>query len=90
MARFPPPEKDIEAALRHARLVEAAPDFAGLTDVAQVPGLPRQNLHKLMNKNRHSVPAPARPRMQAAPPSGTWPTCCRGCMQRAPAGWNAA
>lgn len=49
---------DVKAIVPHARLIEAAPDFVGLTDVAQVLGLSRQNLHKLMNKHRHSFPAP--------------------------------
>jgi len=49
---------DVKAVVPGARLVEAAPDFVGLTDVAQVLGLSRQNLHKLMNRHRHSFPAP--------------------------------
>ena len=49
---------DVKAIVPEAMLVEAAPDFVGLTDVAQVLGLSRQNLHKLMNKYRHSFPAP--------------------------------
>ena len=49
---------DVKAALPEAQLVEASPDFVGLTDVAQVLGLSRQNMHKLMNKYRHSFPSP--------------------------------
>lgn len=49
---------DVKAVVPDARLVEAAPDFVGLTDVAQVLGLTRQNMHKLVNKHRHSFPAP--------------------------------
>lgn len=49
---------DVKAAIPGATLVEAAPDFVGLSDVAQVLGLTRQNMHKLMNKYRHSFPAP--------------------------------
>ena len=49
---------DVKAVVPEAVLVEAAPDFVGLTDVAQVLGLSRQNLHKLMNRHRHSFPAP--------------------------------
>ncbi|SDG86933.1 AlpA family phage regulatory protein [Janthinobacterium sp. YR213] len=49
---------DVKAIVPGALLVEAAPDFVGLTDVAQVLGLSRQNLHKLMNKHRHNFPAP--------------------------------
>lgn len=49
---------DVKAVVPEAVLVEAAPDFVGLTDVAQVLGLSRQNLHKLMSKYRHSFPVP--------------------------------
>lgn len=50
---------DVRAAIPDAQLVEASPDFVGLTDVAQVLGLSRQNMHKLMSKYRHSFPSPA-------------------------------
>lgn len=49
---------DVKAVMPDAQLVEASPDFVGLTDVAQVLGLSRQNMHKLMNKYRHSFPSP--------------------------------
>ena len=49
---------DVKAIVPEAVLVEASPDFVGLTDVAQVLGLSRQNLHKLMSKYRHSFPVP--------------------------------
>lgn len=49
---------DVKAVVPDAQLVEASPDFVGLTDVAQVLGLSRQNMHKLMSKYRHSFPAP--------------------------------
>ena len=49
---------DVKAAIPGATLVEAAPDFVGLSDVAQVLGLTRQNMHKLMNRYRHSFPSP--------------------------------
>ena len=49
---------DVKAVVPEAVLVEAAPDFVGLTDVAQVLGLSRQNLHKLMSKYHHSFPVP--------------------------------
>jgi hypothetical protein len=74
----------VKAVVPGARLVEAAPDFVGLTDVAQVLGPSRQNLHKLMNKHRHAFRPPC---TKAAPPSGTWPTCWRGCMPRAVTSW---
>lgn len=49
---------DVKAVIPDAQLVEASPDFVGLTDVAQVLGLSRQNMHKLMSKYRHSFPSP--------------------------------
>ncbi|PHV27839.1 DNA-binding protein [Janthinobacterium sp. BJB426] len=49
---------DVKAIVPDAVLIEAAPDLVGLTDVAQVLGLSRQNLHKLMSKYRHSFPVP--------------------------------
>ena len=49
---------DVKAIVREAVLVETAPDFVGLTGVAQVLGLSRQTLHKLMSKHRHSFPVP--------------------------------
>ncbi|MGK5023809.1 helix-turn-helix transcriptional regulator [Janthinobacterium sp. RB2R34] len=49
---------DVKTVIPEAQLVEASPDFVGLSDVAQVLGLTRQNMHKLMNKYRHSFPSP--------------------------------
>jgi predicted DNA-binding transcriptional regulator AlpA len=40
--------KDVKRAVPSARLVEAGPDFVGLTDVAEVAGVSRQNMRKLM------------------------------------------
>ncbi len=34
---------DVKHAIPSARLIEAAPDFVGLTDVAEVAGVSRQN-----------------------------------------------
>src|SRR5439155_384770 len=39
---------DVKRAIPSARLIEAAPDFVGLTDVAEVVGMTRQNMRKLM------------------------------------------
>jgi predicted DNA-binding transcriptional regulator AlpA len=47
---------DIRAAVPTARLVEAGPDFVGLTDVAELMGMSRQNLRKLMVANPSSFP----------------------------------
>ena len=39
---------DIQSVIPDATLIEAAPDFVGLTDVADLLGLSRQNMRKLM------------------------------------------
>lgn len=49
---------DVKAAIPSAKLIEAAPDFVGLTDVAQVVGVSRQNMRKLMVSHPTSFPAP--------------------------------
>lgn len=49
---------DVKRAIPSARLAEAAPDFVGLTDVAQIVGVSRQNMRKLMLAHRESFPAP--------------------------------
>jgi len=49
---------DVQAALPGAVLVEAGPDYVGLTDVADVVGQSRQNLRKLMLGHHQRFPAP--------------------------------
>lgn len=49
---------DVKQAIPDAKLIEAAPDFVGLTDVAQVVGVTRQNMRKLMVNNATSFPTP--------------------------------
>ena len=49
---------DVKRAIPSARLVEAAPDFVGLTDVAEIIGVSRQNMRKLMLAHPGSFPAP--------------------------------
>lgn len=49
---------DVKRAIPSAKLVEAAPDFVGLTDVAEIIGVSRQNMRKLMLAHRESFPAP--------------------------------
>ncbi|AOY93770.1 DNA-binding protein [Cupriavidus sp. USMAA2-4] len=49
---------DARQAMPSARLVEAAPDFVGLTDVADVVGVSRQNVRKLMLSHATSFPSP--------------------------------
>ncbi|MFM0039013.1 DNA-binding protein [Paraburkholderia strydomiana] len=50
--------KDIKRAVPSARLVEAGPDFVGLTDVAEVAGVSRQNMRKLMLSHSIDFPPP--------------------------------
>src|SRR5690606_29937537 len=41
-----------------AELIEAGPDLVGLTDIAQLVGVTRQNMRKLMLNNKSDFPAP--------------------------------
>lgn len=50
--------EDVKSAVPSARLVEAAPDFVGLTDVADVAGVSRQNMRKLMLSHAADFPIP--------------------------------
>lgn len=47
----------VRKAIPGAELVEASPDFVGLTDVADLVGCSRQNMRKLMTGNAGSFPA---------------------------------
>ncbi|EQC0140444.1 TPA: helix-turn-helix transcriptional regulator [Pseudomonas aeruginosa] len=49
---------DVRSAVPSARLIEVAPDLVGLTDVAEMVGVSRQNMRKLMLANPGSFPAP--------------------------------
>jgi hypothetical protein len=49
---------DVKRALPEATLIEASPDFVGLTDVAALLGLTRQNIRKLWLNNAGAFPAP--------------------------------
>ena len=49
---------DIKRAIPSAKLIEAAPDFVGLTDVADVVGVTRQNMRKLMSSHATTFPTP--------------------------------
>jgi hypothetical protein len=48
----------VKTAVPTARLIEAAPDFVGLTDAAQAVGVTRQNMRKLMITHATSFPTP--------------------------------
>lgn len=50
--------KDVKKAVPSARLVEAAPDFVGLTDAADLTGMSRQNMRKLMLVHAAEFPQP--------------------------------
>ncbi|WP_404613524.1 helix-turn-helix transcriptional regulator [Caballeronia udeis] len=50
--------KDVKSAIPSAALVEASPDFVGLTDVADAIGVTRQNMRKLMLTNPDTFPSP--------------------------------
>jgi predicted DNA-binding transcriptional regulator AlpA len=49
---------EVKRALPEARLIEAGPDFVGLTDVAELLGLTRQNIRKLWLTHEAAFPAP--------------------------------
>lgn len=49
---------DVKRIAPSARLIEMTPDFVGLTDVAEVVGVSRQNIRKLMLAHTGSFPAP--------------------------------
>lgn len=48
--------QDVRAAVPGPELVEAAPDFVGLTDVAELVGCSRQNIRKLVVSNSATFP----------------------------------
>lgn len=49
---------DVRRAVPTSRLIEIAPDLVGLTDVADIVGVSRQNMRKLMLAHRSSFPVP--------------------------------
>ncbi|HGL4257327.1 helix-turn-helix transcriptional regulator [Burkholderia dolosa] len=49
---------DVRSAVPSARLIEVTPDLVGLTDVAEIVGVSRQNMRKLMLAHPGSFPAP--------------------------------
>jgi predicted DNA-binding transcriptional regulator AlpA len=48
----------VRRAVPSATLIEVAPDLVGLTDVAELIGVSRQNMRKLMLTHPGSFPAP--------------------------------
>ncbi len=49
---------DVKNAVPSARLIEASPDLVGLTDVADIVGVSRQAMRKLMLAHRATFPTP--------------------------------
>jgi predicted DNA-binding transcriptional regulator AlpA len=49
---------DVRQAAPSATLIEVAPDMVGLTDVAEIVGVSRQNMRKLMLAHPGSFPTP--------------------------------
>jgi len=50
--------RDVKKAIPAARLVEAGPDLVGLTDIAEMVGVTRQNMRKLSLAYPDSFPVP--------------------------------
>jgi len=50
--------RDVQRAAPDAQLIEAAPDLVGLTDVADIIGVSRQNMRKLMLSHSPHFPQP--------------------------------
>ncbi|GAA6616770.1 DNA-binding protein [Scytonema sp. NUACC26] len=48
--------KDVRKAIPQAEVVEASPDFVGVTDVANLLGCSRQNIQKLLSKSISNRP----------------------------------
>ena len=51
-------QADVHRAVPSAKLIEVAPDLVGLTDVAEIIGVSRQNMRKLMLAHPSSFPTP--------------------------------
>lgn len=49
--------KDVKSVIPEAKLIEVGPDFVGLTDVAELVDVTRQNMRKLMMMHTDSFPA---------------------------------
>jgi predicted DNA-binding transcriptional regulator AlpA len=56
LAAFRTALADVKSAIPDAVLVEAAPDFVGLSDVADLIGVTRQNMRKLMLSHPDTFP----------------------------------
>lgn len=50
--------EDVKRAIPDAELIEVSPDLAGLTDIAELVGVTRQNMRKLVVNHARTFPAP--------------------------------
>ena len=50
--------EDVKRAIPDAQLIEVSPDLSGLSDIAELVGVSRQNMRKLMTSHASSFPAP--------------------------------
>ena len=50
--------EDVKRAIPEAELIEVSPDLAGLTDIAELVGVSRQSMRKLMVNHAKTFPAP--------------------------------
>lgn len=49
---------DVKKTIPNAMLIEATPDFVGLTDVSDILGFSRQNMRKIMVSYKNEFPVP--------------------------------
>lgn len=49
---------DVKRAIPNTKLIEASPDFVGLTDIAELFGFTRQNMRKIKENNTNDFPPP--------------------------------
>ena len=50
--------RDVHAAIPTAKLIEVSPDLVGISDVAAITGVTRQNLRKLLERHAAGAPTP--------------------------------
>ena len=50
--------EDVKRAIPDSELIEACPDLVGLTDIAELVGVTRQNMRKLVLTHAETFPAP--------------------------------
>lgn len=50
--------QDVMITLPEAEFIEASPDYVGMTDIANMVNVSRQQIRKLYNQNVHSFPSP--------------------------------